>query len=322
VFDSAGKMRNMADIIEDLEDKLLGMSDEQRKVTQLMLGFTDKSWAFMQTLLGTSEAIRGYEASLRKAGGLTKQVADKQLTPLQKGFAKLSAAAVELGTIFVDTVGPALADIMELVGGLLKLMRTWVPWILRLGAAMIAIRAAIWLVNVALRAYALWQKRATMWTMMSQAAANPAAWAKLAASVAAAGVAIAAMNKMMGKIPDLADKGAAAAAKLKDEMGKIGAAGGPGVADKDPMAQRLEEYRRMGFKGDEPPVGYPPAMLRGTQEAWGKVLEATTKKEGKPLEKIERHTKETADHLSDVKEALSRGESITVEWDRLDMPPA
>ena len=99
VFDEAGEMNNLADIVGDLERKLAGMSDAQKKATMLQLGFSDKSMIFIQTLLGSSDAIRKYEQDLRDAGGTTKEVADKQLTPLQKGMAKLGAVATKIGMV-------------------------------------------------------------------------------------------------------------------------------------------------------------------------------------------------------------------------------
>ncbi len=64
VFDASGKMRNLADIIGDVERMLAGLSDAAKKAKLLELGFSDKSVIFIQTLLGTSDKIRRYEESL------------------------------------------------------------------------------------------------------------------------------------------------------------------------------------------------------------------------------------------------------------------
>jgi TP901 family phage tail tape measure protein len=58
VFDAYGEMRNMADILRDIELALAGMSDATKKQTLLNLGFTDKSVIFIQTLIGLSDANR------------------------------------------------------------------------------------------------------------------------------------------------------------------------------------------------------------------------------------------------------------------------
>jgi len=126
VFDEADEMRNLADVIGDLEGALDGMSDAQKKATLLQLGFSDKSISYIQTMLGTSDAIRTYEKQLRQAAGTTKEVADKQMTPFQKGWAKLSAAFVDAGATLMDILGPAMgaaaAGLAWVMDGLKKLL--------------------------------------------------------------------------------------------------------------------------------------------------------------------------------------------------------
>lgn len=97
VFDSGGEMRNLADIVADLETGLAGLSDQAKKTFLMDLGFADKSVKNIQALIGTSDKIRTYEEQLRQAGGTTKEVADKMLTPLEKSLNKLSAAWTRLG---------------------------------------------------------------------------------------------------------------------------------------------------------------------------------------------------------------------------------
>jgi len=109
VFDTTGEMRNMADIVSDLEGKLIGLSDAQKKSTLLDLGFADKSVAFIQALVGTSEKIRAYETALRGAGGATSEVAGKQLTDLEKALNRLGAA----WNRFAQSMGPAVSKLAE-----------------------------------------------------------------------------------------------------------------------------------------------------------------------------------------------------------------
>jgi TP901 family phage tail tape measure protein len=100
VFDSAGEMKNMADIVGDLEGLLSGMSDEGKKATLMQLGFTEKSINATMALLGTSGAIREYEKGLRAAAGTTDEVAKKQLQNFwdQLGLLKDRLIAVGLTT--------------------------------------------------------------------------------------------------------------------------------------------------------------------------------------------------------------------------------
>jgi TP901 family phage tail tape measure protein len=109
VFDAQGKMRNMADIVGDLESGLDGMSDELQKATLLQLGFSDKSLGALQALMGTSEQIRAYEKALREAGGTTDNIANKQLQTFSAQMDLLKSlfadVAIEIGSALVPALG-------------------------------------------------------------------------------------------------------------------------------------------------------------------------------------------------------------------------
>jgi TP901 family phage tail tape measure protein len=109
VFDSQGKMRNMADIIGQLESGLDGMSDELQKATLLQLGFSDKSLGALMALMGTSEQIRGYEQALRDAAGTTDEIANKQLQTFSAQLDLLKSlfqdVAIEIGGALVPALG-------------------------------------------------------------------------------------------------------------------------------------------------------------------------------------------------------------------------
>ena len=116
VFDASGEMRNMGDIIGNLEVVLGGMSDETKKATLLQLGFSDKSISAMTALLGTSEAIKAYETDLRSAGGVTDEIAEKQLKTLTAQFELLKS---ELQDVAIR-IGGELAPEMESLVGVVK----------------------------------------------------------------------------------------------------------------------------------------------------------------------------------------------------------
>lgn len=122
VFDLNGDMRNLADIVGDVERALDGMSDKQKKATLLQLGFTDKSVIFLQTLLGSSDAIRRYEKALRDAGGTMSRVSAKQLTPMQKGFENLGAAITETSSR-VGLINEVLGGLSSVFAELLRTPR-------------------------------------------------------------------------------------------------------------------------------------------------------------------------------------------------------
>ena len=120
VFDGTGKMRNMADIIGDLEKALAGTTDKQKKMTLATMGFTDKSMGALTALLGTSDKIRDYETALRSAGGTTVSVADKQMASLTEQVnvlkAELTDLAIEVAPTIIDGfVKPVMNFIRKLV---------------------------------------------------------------------------------------------------------------------------------------------------------------------------------------------------------------
>lgn len=110
VFDANGEFRNFADVIGELETRLGGMSDEQKKAELSTLGFTDKSIAALTTLLGTSDAIREYERELRKASGSTQDVANRQLDSYQGKLDLAKGAVEDLQIAIGQGLVPVIAD--------------------------------------------------------------------------------------------------------------------------------------------------------------------------------------------------------------------
>lgn len=108
VYDTNGNLRNMADIIGDLEKGMAGMSDQQKRVALMEMGFQDRSVKAILSLLGLSDAIRDYEKYLREAAGTTDEVSKKQLQNLADQFKivknRIDAAKISIGTSLMPTV--------------------------------------------------------------------------------------------------------------------------------------------------------------------------------------------------------------------------
>ncbi len=111
VFDQAGKMRNLADIVGDMDRKMGDMSDQEKVATLMSLGFTAKTISSTAALMGNSEAMKLMESQLRNAGGTMGDVADKQMTAFGRGWNEIKAAferaSVELMGSGVDALGVA-----------------------------------------------------------------------------------------------------------------------------------------------------------------------------------------------------------------------
>lgn len=115
VFDASNNMRNMADIVGDLEKALSGLAPKQKAVALEALGFEARLQGVILPLLGTSEAIRAYEKELRSAGGTTQQVADKQLESFESQL-KLTKNAIDDLKIAIGTdMLPALREALETI---------------------------------------------------------------------------------------------------------------------------------------------------------------------------------------------------------------
>jgi len=115
VFDSTGKMRNMADIIGNLEEALTGMSDQQKAATLTALGFEARVQGVILPLLGTSKAIRQYEKDLRDAGGTTETVADKQMKSFANQMKKVKNQIVVAAISIGQTLVPAFKEFAKFV---------------------------------------------------------------------------------------------------------------------------------------------------------------------------------------------------------------
>jgi len=120
VYDSAGKMRNTADIIADMEKSFEGLSDKQKRARITSLGFTDKALAPLLMLMGKSEGISTYERKLRKATGFTASVAKKQLRSFSAQFTLLKNRLTNVGISVGKVLMPRLMKFAGWMGKAVK----------------------------------------------------------------------------------------------------------------------------------------------------------------------------------------------------------
>ena len=143
VFDANGKMRNMADIIQNLEQITGGMSDEMKAATLAQLGFEARVQQAIMPLLGASEAVRGYQDELENAGGTTDEVANKQM----KSFSNKMKVVINQIKATAVTVGEDLAPALESLGNGLAAVSGWFkslnPSVRKIVVTLLATAAAI-----------------------------------------------------------------------------------------------------------------------------------------------------------------------------------
>ena len=128
VFDNAGKLSNMADIVGDLEDALEGATDKQKKATLAALGFADRSQGMLLTLLGTSDAIREYEEKLKSAGGTTQEVSDKQIQNFWDQLGLLQDKLKDVGIELSEVLLPILSDFIENLDPVIEGVKEAAEW--------------------------------------------------------------------------------------------------------------------------------------------------------------------------------------------------
>jgi len=105
VENADGTFRPMADIIQDFEKALGGLSATQQSSVFTTLGLTRSVADQISVLVGTSDQIRKYEADLQLMGDVTQEVADKQLQSFSNQLALTRAQFTNIAL----TIGEALA---------------------------------------------------------------------------------------------------------------------------------------------------------------------------------------------------------------------
>jgi len=112
VFDTEGNMKHMADITEDLEKALGEMSVEEQRATLMKMGFNRQALNGIQMLMGNSDAIREYEKELRSAGGVTQEVAEKQMNNLWDQLGLLKDRLIDSGIVLGEVLGDTIRDVV------------------------------------------------------------------------------------------------------------------------------------------------------------------------------------------------------------------
>lgn len=115
MFDTEGNMKNVADIIEELDSVLAPMSDELKASTLDQLGLNRGVADAVKILSGAGDEIRNYEQALMQSGGTTQDVADKQMGSLKAQLDIMSNAFSELGILLGETIAPILTSIVQKV---------------------------------------------------------------------------------------------------------------------------------------------------------------------------------------------------------------
>lgn len=121
IYDSAGKMRNLADIFSDLERRFGGMSDEGKKVSLMLLGFQDRSLRGIQALMGFSDAMKYFQKQMEEGGNITEKIANAYLKSFH-GQLIMTKNTIE---VFSISLGRTLAPIILRINEHIKAAVNW-----------------------------------------------------------------------------------------------------------------------------------------------------------------------------------------------------
>jgi TP901 family phage tail tape measure protein len=131
VFDVDGELRNMADIVADMEGALGGLSTEAQLAQLATLGLTRQARDGALALLGASDKIREFEEAARDAGGATEDVARKQLETFNEQLGLLRSGiadvGIEIGAALVGPLGGFVSWFQEQIPALKAFVQEAIP---------------------------------------------------------------------------------------------------------------------------------------------------------------------------------------------------
>ena len=143
VFDASGRMRPLADIVENLEQVLGKLSPEARSSALEMMGFKVLSQKALLPLVGMSKKIREFHSELKNAGGSVDTIANNQLGAFANQM-KILSNTIEVAYIKIgENLAPALRLIGEGIGYTVSLFNSAPPIVQRAVAVFISLVGAI-----------------------------------------------------------------------------------------------------------------------------------------------------------------------------------
>lgn len=155
VFDeTTGALKPMPDVVKDLEQAFSGLSSIQQIAMMNQMGLNKETRIVLKMLLSYSGSIREWKEELKNAGGITKEVADKQMVSLAKQFKQtmvaVENAASSIAEVWEPQIRKAIDDVEEFATKLRKLPEEKKVEFTLKGLGPMALGPAIWGLGVLL----------------------------------------------------------------------------------------------------------------------------------------------------------------------------
>lgn len=122
VFDAAGMMRPMTQIITDMDNAISRMSTQTRFATLTQLGFTRRTAEAMIELVGSSRAMQEFYLQSKNADGFMENVYSKHLQSFSAQWKIFRNNIEHVGILILRIVGPALRAVNNL---LIRGVKAW-----------------------------------------------------------------------------------------------------------------------------------------------------------------------------------------------------
>lgn len=150
IFDAQGGLKDLSVIVGDLSDVLNSLSTQNKILALDMLGFQARSQQAILPLLGLQDRIAKYNEQLKNMGGITRDVAEKQLASFasQMQIVKNNVvdAGIEIGKLIAPRLKELGSNIKNLTKGFKELNKQtkeaiirWSLWAAAIGPALLVI---------------------------------------------------------------------------------------------------------------------------------------------------------------------------------------
>jgi len=155
IFNSAGKIRPLIDIVAELNKQMNGLTDEQKVKKLSTLGFDQSTALGFGTLMQDIEGLKKATIATSDAQGSLDQAYIDSLTPMEQydiAQNRIKAVMIKLGQEALPYITMALEKVAPLFQWMYQNADTLIPVFFSLTATLGVLTAATWLWNAALAA--------------------------------------------------------------------------------------------------------------------------------------------------------------------------
>jgi len=125
VYDTNGKMRNLADIFGDIEKKFGGMSDETKKASLQMLKFQDRSLRGIQALMGFSPAMKKFQKDMETNKKLSHEIAQAYQKTFKGAMIMLWNQIVRISIVIGSRLAPSILELAKAFKDNQEVIKSW-----------------------------------------------------------------------------------------------------------------------------------------------------------------------------------------------------